>query len=427
MADLQPVTVTRTHSLFAPSAAERWMSCKASAAMSKVYGVYKTSADAQEGTKAHEVAEKCACALLNKEGTVSEIVAKVEDRELSECMRIYLEEIEGSYFEEPEAWVVEGKVNLSPIYGIADQYGRADCMLATGDELHVFDYKHGVGVPVSAEHNKQLMIYAWAALQNEQAKHITTVTLHIIQPRAPGKPSVQSWTISREELRAFGNDVYLAVQEANELTACDVKDLPEEDFSPSEVNCRWCPARASCEHRVWAVAKTMGLSKKLPAPSEATGEQLAAALLFRGLAEQWFKDLEDEAFTRITLGQVVPGFKIVKGNQGIRRWKDKKQAEELIRSMRIPVDYAYKKEIISPTRAEELFKKVRRDDGKPVIGERQWKSLQELVTRNEGKPQLVECMKDDREPMVFGQVTEEDLEEIADESPAASAPAAPTV
>lgn len=407
----------RTHSLFPPSAAERWMSCKASAAMSKAYGVYKTSADAQEGINAHQMAEKCAYDLLMKRGTIPEIVALVEDRELSECMRIYLEEIEDSYFEEPEAWIVEGKVDLSPIYGIPEQFGRADCMLVSGDELHVFDYKHGAGVPVPVEHNKQLMIYAWASLQSEHAKHIDTVTLHIIQPRAPGRPSVQTWSLSRQDLRQFGNDVYLAVQEGLKLTEADPKKLPEEAFTPSESNCRWCPARGSCASRLLPVAQIMGIPRKLPAPKEATDDQLAVSLKFKELAEQWFKDLEEEAFVRIYNGQTVPGFKIVKGNQGIRRWKDKKEAEEVIRSMRVPMDFAYKKEIISPTRAEELHKKVKRDDGKPVIGERQWKTLEALTTRNEGKPQLVECSKDDREPMVFGQVTEEDLEEIACDGP----------
>lgn len=403
----------RKHSLFSPSSAERWMSCRASPAMSKLYGVYKTSADASEGIKAHEVAEQCAIALLSGQGSPADIASIVEDRELSECMRIYLEEIESTYFGEPDAWIVEGKVDLSMIYGIPEQFGRADCLLVAGDELHVFDYKHGVGVPVPVEHNKQLMIYAWASLQNKDAENVDTITLHIVQPRAPGQPSVKSWTLSREELRAFGNDVYLAVQEGLKLTELKAKDISEDMFVPSSVNCRWCPAKASCERRVWGLAQAMGIPTKLPIPSDATDEQLAASLKFKDLASQWFTDLEEEAFSRIMNGRTVPGYKIVKGNMGIRRWRDKKEAEEVLRSMRIPIDYAYKKEVIGPTRAEELHEKVKKDDGKPIIGDRQWKTLSELITRNEGKPQLVECCKDDREPMVFGQVTDVDFEEIA--------------
>lgn len=412
----------RGHSLFSPSGATRWMTCKASPLMVKLHGVFKSSEYAEEGTRAHSVAEQCALLLLREKMPIPDILAKVEDPELAECMRPYLEEIEGTYFEAPDAWMIEGRVNLSPIYGVPDQYGFADCILAVGDELHVFDYKHGVGIPVQAKENKQLMIYAWAVLQRPQAAHITQITLHIVQPRIPGQSPSHSWTCTREELSKFGVDVLLAVSEGEKY----IKEgsAPDEAFCPTDDNCQYCPAHSACTGRVRQVSTELGLPKSLPSPKDATADQLSAILKFRRLVSDWFSDVENETFTRITLGESIPLFKIVRGNRGTRRWKDKKQAEEVIRSMRIPIDYAYKKEIISPTRAEELNKKVKREDGKPVIGDRQWKALEDLITQNDGKPTLV-GIEDKRPPMVFSQVTAEDFDDLAEESPNQSAAGAP--
>lgn len=416
MPDLTPIipiadeSASRGHSLFPPSAATRWMTCKASPLMVSQYGVFTTNPDAEEGTRAHSVMEQCAIALLRDGEEIDTILKRVEDQELRECARIYLEEIRDSYFDTPDSWIVEGRIPLSPIYGVPDQYGYADCILSSGNELHVFDYKHGVGIPVPAERNKQLMIYAWAALQADGAQDIDTITLHIVQPRAPGQNPVNTWTCSREDLRAFGVDVALAVGAANEIMA---RGAVEGDFTPTEQACRYCPARSSCPAFVTVVSKALSIPKRLPTPRGATNDQLGALLQFKKQVNDWFSDVEAEVFNRISLGNDVPGFKIVEGNKGIRRWKNKAEAEEVLKSMRIPKDYAYKKEVIGPTRAEELHKKVKREDGKPVIGERQWATLQELITRNPGKPQLVPA-SDKRPSISLALVTEDDLEEIAD-------------
>ena len=426
MSDQQVIPVSdqtvRKHAVYPPSASARWMVCSASPYMSEKYGVYGPASQyADEGTKAHEVAEACAIRLLRDREPIEVIVSQIEDTELAECMKPYLEEIESTYFEEPESWTVEGKVNLSPVYGLENQYGYVDCMLASGDELHVFDYKHGVGIPVQAEQNTQIMIYAWAALQKPEAKNLTTVTLHIIQPRLPYGPTTNSWTVSREDLRKFGTDLYLYVQKANKIL--ESGNPTDEDFAPGVDTCRFCPAKGSCDAFSNMTSPQLGLPKTLPSPVKATEQELGAVLKFKDLVVDWFKQVEDETFRRITSGKAVPGFKVVKGNQGIRRWRDKKEAEEVLRSMRIPVDYAYKQEIISPTRAEELNKKVKKDNGKPIIGDRQWATLKELVVRNEGKPQLVD-ESDKREAMTFDVVDDADLEEIAD-GPAADVQKAP--
>lgn len=410
----------RAHSVFPPSGAERWLACTASPMMSKQYGVYTTSSDAEAGTKAHELAEACAVLLLAEDMNPKEIVQDIDDEELRSCMQVYLDAIEDTYEAEPSYFETEARIDLSKIYGVPNQFGYADLLVVSDKTLHVVDYKHGVGIPVSPVRNKQLMIYAWGVLQREDMAQINEVVLHIVQPRAPGKPAVEQWRTTREELGKFGVDLVLAIADANRYI--NDGNAPVEAFAPSFGTCRFCPAKASCSHFSGKTSTELGLPKQLPAPALATDQQLGQVLSYRKMINQWFDVVEEEVFDRIQSGRTVPGWKLVLGNQGIRRWTDKKAAEEAIRTMRVPVDYAYKKEIISPTQAEKLLK-VSKPDGKPMLGDRQWKALQELITRNEGAPTLV--VESDARPALEFSDTDDLIGELADEEPTEGATGVP--
>ena len=46
---------------------------------------------------------------------------------------------------------------------VEDSFGTGDCVIVADETLQVIDYKHGVGVLVSAEKNPQMMCYALGA------------------------------------------------------------------------------------------------------------------------------------------------------------------------------------------------------------------------------------------------------------------------
>jgi len=83
-----------------------------------------------------------------------------------------------------------------------------------------------------------------------------------------------------------------------------------------------------------------------------------------------------------------------------------------LKSMRLRDDQMYSKKLISPAGAEALTK------GKePAVGERQWKKLQSLIQRTDGKPSVAP-ESDSRQAITVTPVEEEfdDLtQSIADE------------
>lgn len=398
----------RAHAFLSPSASKRWMACPAAPWEESKCPIEPAGKYAEEGTAAHLVAEGCAIRLLKGEN-IDSALSTVQGEELQYCMRTYLEEIAGTFFETPESWCVEHKVNLSKVFDVPDQFGTADCLLVSGGVLHVFDYKHGEGVMVSAEHNPQLMIYALGALKIPGAEDIEKVVLHIVQPRSPKGAPVSVWETTRTELEAFEEEVKTSARRVIEIR--NAGKAEESDYAPSDETCRFCKAKKACSARAGEASAALGLPKKLPSPELADDKELAALLAYKGIVTDFFKDVEDEAFRRIRLGHEIIGFKLVEGNMGIRRWRDAEEAEEMIvRTMRIPQEFAYEKKLINPTRAEALNKKIKRQDGTQVIGDRQWAKLENLIVRNPGKPTLVSA-SDDRPALVFD--ISEDLEAAA--------------
>ena len=96
----------------------------------------------------------------------------------------------------------EVRVDISDY--VPESFGRCDNVMFGADTLVIRDYKHGKGVPVSAEHNPQMMQYALGALKLYRplfGDAIKIVDIGIDQPRIN---SYDVWQCSVEELLAWG-------------------------------------------------------------------------------------------------------------------------------------------------------------------------------------------------------------------------------
>lgn len=274
--------------------------------------------------------------------------------------------------------LVEQKYNLSA--WMPGSWGTADAVITKGDLLIVDDLKYGMGIPVEAERNRQLMIYALRALVNHKAAK--TVRLRIDQPRVAGGGS--TWELPAEELRAFGDEVRAAA------AATKVKDAP---LVPSEKGCKWCPVAAQCPALAAQSLATVEFDNLGPVylpPTALTPEQRSNILRNKAQIESWLDGLHTQALLDALSGREVPGFKAVEGRRGSRTWSDQGAVE----IQTLLGDAAFERVLLSPAKVEKA----------KLIDK---KALADLVTQAEGKPALVP--ENDKRPAITLASTEFEL------------------
>ena len=298
-----------THAKLGASSANRWMNCPGSIqfiAMQPEFFLDNSSEYADEGTKAHAIAE----ALLNKNLTLlselegHEIIEVEPEVDLQEAVETYTSYINNSL----------GPVDILHIeqkFFINEEFfGTNDACIEKIAEntLNVLDYKHGVGVPVEATDNKQLKYYAIGAM-TEFGTNYDKVTLTIVQPRSfhPDGP-VRSWDTTPRKLLEFKDELF----EAGEATK--KKNAPLVAGN----HCRFCPALAVCP-----AYKTM-VMKAANAPG------LADNLLLSEVLPKWKASVRRVAFNAMTKGVKLPGWKLVEGRTN-RKWVDKDKVVEALR------------------------------------------------------------------------------------------------
>jgi hypothetical protein len=139
--------------------------------------------------------------------------------------------------------------------------------------------------------------------------------------------------------------------------------------------------------------------------TSASDEQLGLLGEAIDLVEGWAKAVRAELERRMLAGGEVPGFKLVKGREGIRKFADAAEAEAMMKSMRLKQDVMYDWTLISPTTAEKLYA-----DG--IIGKKQWPKLQALITRSEAGLSVAPAA--DKRPAVAITPVVDDFEALPD-------------
>jgi hypothetical protein len=247
--------------------------------------------------------------------------------------------------------------------GLTDQGGTADVVI--GDHkarvLNVCDHKFGYG-RVEVERNRQLMGYARSALEelDEFGTDYDTVRLWVFQPKRSAEPLM--WECSVEELRLFTNVWRAPAQEA--MRAYRGEEAPK--LTPGDVQCAWCPVRSNCVARAEWALKDFPLDESHPRDirppvNEITAAGLADALARIDYIEAFCRDIRAEALRRAVAGQEIPGYKLIEGRRGPRKWIDESVAEILLNQYFMDPDDYYKRTLISPTEAEKRMKKAGKD------------------------------------------------------------------
>jgi hypothetical protein len=281
--------------------------------------------------------------------------------------------------------LVEKRVGIGHLTGEEGAGGTSDAIIIKGTEIIIVDLKYGMGVRVDANDNPQLMMYALGALyEYEVLGDFDTVTMVIHQPRLN---HVSEYSIPVSELLTFADDV---------VYAADKIRWENPTFNPGEKQCRFCKAKATCPALRADVAEVVGGAADLSdfadlvgqdITSETSDNYLPVAMSKVEMVEQWCKAIRAETERRLLAGQPVTGYKLVQGRAGNRDWRDAKAVEDMMKkTFRMRDDQVYDFKLISPTKAEKVFKE----------NPKRWANLQEQIARSEGKPSVAPAT--DRRP-----------------------------
>lgn len=351
----------RSHALLSASSAHRWLACPPSAVAQELYPAGKPSEHALEGTKAHEAAE--AFARYRLFGETGDEPSNGVTQEMADYARGYADYIE-EQVKDPNALVMlEQRVDFSP--WVVDGFGTADCIIIQGKTMDVIDYKYGKGVEVSAVDNPQLMLYGLGAWNDYGfAYDIETVRLHIYQPRINN--------ISVAEYPA----VYLLEWAGKVKRIADLAAQGEGEYNAG-MHCRWCAHAGKCKKLTEVCTQFVqhqDMTIKVPT---LTPFEVAEVLEKEPLVTLWLKRVKETALGSMLHGESIPGYKVVEGKAGNRRWTDEMAvASKLLASGISDQDYIEMK-LMSPSALEKSIGKkkvaelvvdfIDRSPGAPVV------------------------------------------------------------
>ncbi|MCM1508391.1 MAG: DUF2800 domain-containing protein [Ruminococcus flavefaciens] len=390
------------HAMLSASSAHRWLKCTAAPHFEEQFPS-GTSVYAEEGSLAHGICELYAkkyFTVMTKRKFNAELkklqqLPHYSDEMLktAEAYLDYLKEKAMNYKSKPYV-AQEIRVDFSDY--VPDGFGTCDCVMIGDDTLHITDYKHGRGVPVSAKDNPQMRLYALGALKMFTpvfGDAIKKVSMGICQPRLSTESNEECLTV--EELIAWGESIKPLAQEAYSGPG---------SFCPGE-HCRFCKGKAKCRARAdyntafedfkdcIPLGKESDELKSIPNESRAvlglppvlSDTEIGDLLVKAESLVQWYTDLKEYALSAILSGNDIPGWKVVAGTSR-RAFKN---TDEAIGTL---IDAGYDEALIydrKPKSLAELEKVV----GKKEFGE----ILKDHIEKPIGKPTLVP-LSDKREP-----------------------------
>jgi hypothetical protein len=357
----------RAHALLSASSAHRWLACPPSAVAAEAYPAQDTEFT-REGTLAHEVAEAIARGVVSANTRPEDWnKAGVFDvtHEMIDCARSYRDYIDEQR-KDPDALVLlEKRVDFSP--WVPDGFGTCDCIIIQGDTLTIIDYKYGQGVAVSAQDNPQMKLYALGALNDFGiAYDVTKVEMHIFQPR-----------LNNVSVDKLTTDDLLTWAEKTVKPTAEKAAKGKGNYCAGE-HCRFCPHAGKCRKLTSVCTEyveTHSMRVELPvlAPHE-----VAEVLRMEPLITLWLKRVKDQALTSLLNGDEVPGYKVVEGKLGNRKWADELKVFDALKAAGYTPEDITETKLYSPAAMDKAI-------GKKRVSE----LLDELIAREPGRPTVV--------------------------------------
>ncbi len=364
---------TKAHSDFGGSVIGRVIACPGSVPLCNSVPERLSSSYADEGTFAHALGEKhLRAGNFDAQQSIGDEIEsdklaskKIVTTEMAAAVQVYLDAVQAEMVKTEDAiLLIEERFTL-PISS-ADEgevFGANDALVyhpSTG-RMVVFDYKHGQGVSVSAEDNKQLKFYAAGAALSHPYWPIAELELVIVQPRARDAdeqeiPGVKPWPMDTFELLEFVAEVEQAVA---------IAKAPGAPVAAGS-HCRWCAAASVCPAKQEEVIASIGVDfhdiagmspKALPEPKDMDTARIAKLLQGLDVLTAWANQVREYAYGLLEQGVAVPGFKLV-DKIGRRKWIDNEAEIAAYIEMVYGVegDDVMPRKLVTITEAERLIK-----------------------------------------------------------------------
>lgn len=362
---------SRDHSLLSPSSSHRWMNCTPSARLEEPMPD-STSAAAEEGTVAHELAEYALSKylageympLLDELPTPKEISeSKYYSSEMDKYVTDYICYVCDIYEMVQNAEMhIERKFDLTSY--VPECFGSCDCDIVGENVLNIIDLKYGKGVQVDAKDNSQLMMYALGVLRTLSPKRqaeIETVRMHIAQVRL-GNYSV--FEMSARDLTHWGIHVLRPTAE---------KAWAGQGNTVVGSHCKFCKFKAQCRAQRDALInefETHGETKALTL--DEIGDVLSKADMFT----DWLSSVKSHAMAEALSGKTVKGWKLVEG-RSTRVITDEEEAVKRLSDLGFDPDSLKNHKLKGIGDLEKMVGK------KPLAA-----TLDELIIKPKGAPTL---------------------------------------
>jgi len=356
------------HAYLSASASHRWLACPPSAKLCANIPD-QASEYAQQGTDCHEL-----CAYLVEKALGREVIDPTEnltyyDAEMQNCAEEYrnyvLEQIEAAkeFCKDPQV-MIEQRLDFSR--WVENGFGTGDCVIVADEVLQIIDYKHGLGVLVSAgddEHggNSQMMCYALGALEVfGDIYDINQIKMTIFQPR---RENISTYTISRDDLLKWANEVL--------APTAQLAYVGEGEFKAGD-HCTFCKVKATCRKRAEYNLELAKYDFEMPATLDDT--EIAAILEKVDEMISWGNDIKEYALKQAQSGVHFEGWKVVEGRSN-RKYTDEEAVAFKVKDAGFD---PYEKKLLGVTAMSTLLGKKKFEE---LLGG--------LIYKPPGKPALV--------------------------------------
>lgn len=417
------------HSIYAPSASARWISCSGSL-IAGLFEKDQTIYEAAEGTVAHGIAEEWLRSDKEPTHLIGTTITITEDgvsheipvtRSMLDYVREYVDWCRfehGEMFTEIRVWFTDlmpwanaDELAENPDaekIPFAPQGGTADNIIIRDNRIIVTDLKYGTGVQIFAEGNTQALLYAYGAYRAFCDEYdLTEVEIRIAQPRLE---HFDVWEITVDELLDFAEFARERAKAAWSLDAPRKASLKGCRFCRSAHNCAAIAFTMECavggdidflesdfgDYEMSALRDALSEEYKFRRAQfgNLSTDDMAKILPWRKVIENWLARLDEELERRALKGEKIPGQKLVEARTN-RKFTDPEKVKDLLIFLDIPEEKFMKTELRSLTQLEEVLREevgVSRS-GAPAL-------LADVVFKPQGKPTLVPLT--DKRPPIDG-------------------------